>query len=70
MHDHSLAITCIFISYDMKCLWTSSLDGSVYGYNIITNKKIKVFYHPKLLPISNIIISTNPLPVIIIFCNI
>lgn len=69
MRDHHKQITSIFISYDLRCLFTSSMDGSVYGYNIITLRKMKVFYHPKLLPISNFIVSTSPLPVIVIFSN-
>lgn len=69
MRDHHKQITSIFISYDLRCLFTSSMDGSVYGYNIITLRKMKVFYHPKLLPISNFIVSTSPLPVIVLFSN-
>jgi WD40 repeat protein len=67
--DHHKQITSIFISYDLRCLFTSSMDGSVFGYNIITGRKMKVFYHPKLLPINNVIVSTSPLPVVVLFSS-
>jgi len=67
--DHNKQITSIFIAYDLRCLFTSSMDGSVFGYNIITGKKMKIFYHPKQLPINNVIVSTSPLAVVILFCN-
>lgn len=68
--DHHKQITSIFISYDLKCVFTSSTDGCVYGYNIITGRKMKVYHHPSLLPISNVVISTSPLPVVVLFCNV
>lgn len=70
MKDHRKQITSIFICYDLRFLFTSSMDGTVYGYNIITGKKMRVFYHPKLMPINHVIVSINPLPVIIMFSNL
>jgi len=69
MKDHHKQITSVFISYDIRCLFTSSLDGSVFAYNIISGKKVKVFYHPDLLPVSAVVVSTNPLPVVVLFSN-
>ena len=45
------------------------MDGSVFGYNIYTGRKMKVFYHPKKLPINHVIVSTSPLPVVLLFCS-
>lgn len=69
LKDHKKQVTSIFISYDLRCLFTSSLDGSVYGYNIITGRKMKVFYHPEKLPINHVVVSTSPLPIVILFSN-
>lgn len=46
------------------------MDGTVFSYNIYTGRKMKVFYHPNKLPINNVIVSTSPLPVLILFCNV
>lgn len=69
LRDHYKQITSIFISEDVGCLFTSSMDGCIYGYNILTSRKMKVLRHPKELPISNVVVSTSPLPVILMFCN-
>jgi hypothetical protein len=69
MKDHYKQITSIFICYDLRCIFTSSMDGHVFGYNIITGRKMKMYCHPTLLPINHVIISTSPLPVVILFSN-
>jgi len=67
--DQKAQISSIFFSYDLKCFAVSSLDGSVFLYNIITGKKIRAYYHPNGLPVNEIIISTNPLASIVLFSN-
>lgn len=47
----------------------ASKDGSVFLYNTITGSKQRVYYHPKRLPISEVVITTNPLAAILLFCN-
>lgn len=69
MKDHIKQITNIFISYDLRLFFTAGEDGVVYGYNILTGKKMKVYYHPKRLPVSNIVVSTCPLAILVMFCN-
>ena len=69
MKDHVKQITSIFISYDLRFFFTAGEDGAVFGYNILTGKKMKVYYHPKRLPITGIIVSTCPLAVLVMFCN-
>lgn len=69
MKDHTRKINDIFISYDLRFFLTAGDDGAAFSYNIITGKKMKCYYHPKKLPINHIIVSTNPLPVVILFSN-
>lgn len=52
--DHTKQITSIFISYELLCFATSSEDGRVFLYNLMTGKKLRVFHHPKHLPISHV----------------
>jgi WD40 repeat protein len=52
--DHTKQITSFFISYELLCFATSSEDGRVFLYNLMTGKKIRVFHHPKHLPISHV----------------
>ena len=52
--DHSGAVTAIFISDDTRLLATSSMDGSVHVYNIITGKKIRSYFHPERKPLNNV----------------
>jgi len=68
--DHTQQINSIFISYDLLSFVSASKDGTVYVYNLMTGKKIRIYYHPKNLPISHALVSTCPLPVVIIFCNV
>jgi WD40 repeat protein len=67
--DHSLKINSIFISYELRSFATCSDDGSIQLYNIITGKRLRAYFHPELKPISNILITTCPLAVIIMFCS-
>lgn len=52
--DQKAQISSIFFSYDLKCFAVSSLDGSVFLYNIITGKKIRSYYHPNGLPVNEV----------------
>lgn len=52
--DQKAQISSIFFSYDLKCFAVSSLDGSVFLYNIITGKKIRAYYHPNSLPVNEV----------------
>jgi len=53
--DQHAQITSIFFSYELKCFAVSSMDGSVFVYNIITSKKIRAYYHPHNLPINDVL---------------
>lgn len=69
MSDHCLKVNSIFISNELKSFVSCSEDGSVNMYNIITGKKIRSYRHPEGKPINNVIVSTCPLAVLIMFCN-
>lgn len=43
--DQKDQITSIFYSNQLQCVAIASKDGSVFVYNMITGKKLRVYYH-------------------------
>lgn len=69
LKDQKDQISSIYFSNDLQCVSIASLDGSVFLYNIITGKKLRVYYHEKRMPIDEVIITSNPLAAVVFFCN-
>ena len=53
--DQREQITSIFYSNDLQCFAISSLDGSVFLYNMITGKKLRAYYHERKSPIDEVL---------------
>ena len=54
LKDQKDQISSIYFSNDLQCVAIASLDGSVFLYNIITGKKLRVYYHEKRMPIDEV----------------
>ena len=52
--DHSDVVTSVFVCEELKVFATSSRDGSVHLYNIITGEKMRSYFHPDRRPINHV----------------
>ena len=60
-------ITSTHISSDLRIFATASLDGKIHLYTLSTGKLLRTFFHPKSLPMNQIILSSCPLPCLLFF---
>jgi hypothetical protein len=68
LKDQKDQISSIYFSNDLQCVAIASLDGSVFLYNIITGKKLRVYYHEKRMPIDEVkilIFRLSSLPILL-----
>jgi len=77
-------VTSLFISEEMRAFATGSSDGTMNIYNLYNGVHMRHFYHPKFLPITNVIhfslfnfppkfkvvLSTSPLPCAIFYSQL
>jgi WD40 repeat protein len=68
INDHSDEIIEITLNENLQIIATSSYDEYIFIYTIPTYKCIRSFKFPNFYA-DNIIISSNPLPVIVLYCE-
>eukprot|EP01016_Furgasonia_blochmanni_P053104 TRINITY_DN8539_c0_g1_i10.p1 TRINITY_DN8539_c0_g1~~TRINITY_DN8539_c0_g1_i10.p1 ORF type:complete len:249 (+),score=50.51 TRINITY_DN8539_c0_g1_i10:62-748(+) len=66
-NDHHAMITAIYYSKEARLFTTSSVDGKVNVYHSITGEFMRTIFHPKMLPINNMVITTSPLVAIVFY---